>query len=38
MSPAQIAKQAAADVAATNAVLAAKGGVSTMSGAVWIKK
>lgn len=31
MTPAQIAKEAAADVAATNATLAAKGGVSTLT-------
>lgn len=29
--PAQIAKEAAADVAATNTTLAAKGGVSTLT-------
>lgn len=31
-------QQAAAEVAATNATLAAKGGVSTMHGNVWIKR
>lgn len=32
------AQQAAADVAATNAALAASGGVSTMGGNIWIKR
>lgn len=38
MSQQAIAKQAAADVAATNAALAAKGGVSTLTFTVWVKK